>query len=42
MGSLALVSFEALLVIGNDRGRRLGDEVAHTQVLDAGQLDLPE
>lgn len=42
VGALAVVSFEALLVIGNDRGLRLGDEVAHTQVLDVGRLDLPE
>jgi hypothetical protein len=42
LGSLALLSFEGLLMIGNDHGRRLGDEVARTQVLDAGQLDLPD
>ncbi|HKW86490.1 MAG TPA: RDD family protein [Nitrospiraceae bacterium] len=36
----AIAGFEALLIIGNDRGLRLGDEIAHTQVLDAGQLDL--
>ncbi len=35
-----IITFEGLLVIGNDRGLRLGDEVASTQVLDAGQLDL--
>jgi hypothetical protein len=29
-------------MIGNEQGVRLGDEVAGTQVLDAGQLDLPE
>jgi hypothetical protein len=28
------------LVIGNEQGLRLGDEIAHTQVLDAGQLDV--
>ena len=38
----AIAGFEALLIIGNDRGLRLGDEIAHTQVLDAGQLDLRE
>jgi uncharacterized RDD family membrane protein YckC len=38
----AIVVFEALLMIGNEQGVRLGDEVAGTQVLDAGQLDLPE
>lgn len=34
--------FEALLLIGNDQGVRLGDEIARTQVLDSGQLDLAE
>lgn len=37
-GAVAL--FEILLIIGNDRGVRLGDEIAHTQVLDAGHLEL--
>lgn len=36
----AIAGFEALLIFGNDRGLRLGDEIAHTQVLDAGRLDL--
>jgi len=36
----AIVLVEALLIIGNEQGLRLGDEIAHTQVLDAGQLDL--
>ncbi len=35
----AVVAFEALLVIGNEHGLRLGDEVARTQVLDAGLLE---
>jgi hypothetical protein len=35
----AIAGFETLLIIGNDRGVRLGDEIAQTQVLDAGQLD---
>jgi RDD family len=38
----AMLSLEGLLIIGNDHGRRLGDEIARTQVLDAGQLDLPD
>jgi hypothetical protein len=42
MIAAAMVSVEALLIIGNDYGRRLGDEIARTQVLDAGQLDLPD
>lgn len=36
----AIVGFEALLIIGNEQGLRLGDEIAHTQVIEAGQLDL--
>jgi uncharacterized RDD family membrane protein YckC len=40
--AVAMVSLEGLLIIGNDHGRRLGDEIARTQVLDAGQLDLPD
>lgn len=40
--SLAIVVFESLLIIGNEQGRRLGDEVAGTQVLDAGQLVVPD
>lgn len=40
--ALAVVLVEALLIIGNEQGLRLGDELAHTQVLDAGQLDLPD
>ena len=35
-----VVGFEALLVIGNEQGHRLGDEIARTQVLDAGLLDI--
>lgn len=40
--AVAMVSLEGLLIIGNDHGRRLGDEIARTQVLDAGQLDLSD
>jgi hypothetical protein len=40
--SVAIIMFEAVLIIGNDQGRRLGDEVAGTQVLDAGRLALPD
>ena len=36
---LAITTFEALLMVGNDQGLRVGDEFAHTQVLDVGQLD---
>ena len=38
----AVVIFEALLLIGNEQGVRLGDEIAGTQVLDSGQLDFPD
>ena len=40
--SLAILAFESFLIIGNEQGRRLGDEVARTQVLDAGQLAVPD
>jgi hypothetical protein len=36
----AILSLEALLVVGNEQGRRLGDELAKTQVLESGQLDV--
>lgn len=38
--ALAITAFEGLLIVGNDQGLRLGDEMAHTQVLDGGLLDL--
>lgn len=41
MFSLVILSFEGLLILGNEQGRRLGDEVAHTQVLDDGHMDFP-
>jgi uncharacterized RDD family membrane protein YckC len=40
--SIAIVSFEGLLIVGNEQGRRLGDDIARTQVLDAGQLAVPD
>ncbi len=40
--SVAIITFEAILILGNEQGRRLGDEVAGTQVLDAGRLALPD
>ncbi|HEY6085708.1 MAG TPA: RDD family protein [Nitrospira sp.] len=40
--SAAIIGFEAVLIIGNEQGRRLGDELAGTQVLDAGCLALPD
>ena len=40
--SAAIIAFEAVLIIGNEQGRRLGDEVAGTQVLDVGRLTSPD
>jgi uncharacterized RDD family membrane protein YckC len=40
--SAAVVGFEAILIIGNEQGRRIGDELAGTQVLDAGRLAMPD
>ncbi|MGQ0810250.1 MAG: RDD family protein [Nitrospiraceae bacterium] len=40
--SSVIIAFEALLILGNDQGRRLGDAVAQTQVIDTGHLDLPD
>ena len=37
-----VLSLEALLVMGNEQGRRLGDEIAKTQVIESGQLDVPD
>jgi len=42
LASVAIVAFEGFLIIGNEQGRRLGDEVARTHVLDAGQLAVPD
>jgi len=42
LAAAVIVAFEAVLIIGNERGRRLGDELAGTQVLDVGRLALPE
>jgi uncharacterized RDD family membrane protein YckC len=40
--SAAIIVFEGVLIIGNEQGRRLGDEVAGTQVLDIGRLASPD
>jgi uncharacterized RDD family membrane protein YckC len=40
--SAAIIAFEAVLILGNEQGRRLGDEVAGTQVLDVGRLTPPD
>lgn len=38
----AITALEGLLMLGNEQGVRLGDELAHTQVLQSGQLDVRE
>jgi uncharacterized RDD family membrane protein YckC len=40
--SVAIIAFEARLILGNEQGRRFGDEVAGTQVLDVGRLVSPD
>ncbi len=40
--SASIIAFEAVLILGNVQGRRLGDEVAGTQVLDVGRLAPPD
>jgi hypothetical protein len=40
--SIAIIAFEAVLIVGNEQGRRFGDEVAGTQVLDVGRLVSPD
>ena len=40
--SVAIIAFEAVLILGNEQGRRFGDEVAGTQVLEVGRLVSPD
>ena len=40
--SIAIIAFEAVLIVGNEQGRRFGDEIAGTQVLDVGRLVSPD
>jgi len=40
--SAVIIAFEAVLIIGNEQGRRIGDELADTQVLDVGRFALPD
>ncbi|MFQ5454847.1 MAG: RDD family protein [Nitrospirota bacterium] len=35
-----IIGFELLLIIGNERGIRFGDEMAKTQVLDGEKIDI--
>ena len=42
LAAVAILIVESLLIIGNDQGLRLGDDLAKTQVLDGGQLDLQD
>jgi hypothetical protein len=40
LATLAIVGIEALLIVGNNRGLRIGDELAHTQVVDENIFDV--
>jgi hypothetical protein len=40
LGAMAILGIEALLIIGNDRGLRIGDELAHTQVVTDSIFDV--
>jgi len=39
VGTAAILGVEALLIIGNAQGLRIGDELAHTQVVDDAICD---
>lgn len=39
LGTAVIFGLEALLIIGNDRGLRIGDELAHTQVVNENIFD---
>ncbi|MBI1823918.1 MAG: RDD family protein [Nitrospirae bacterium] len=36
----AIIGFELLLMIGNEKGLRIGDELAHTQVVDSESFEI--
>ena len=40
LGTIAILGIEALLIIGNEHGLRIGDELAHTQVVDEAIFDV--
>ncbi len=40
LGTAAILGIEALLIIGNEHGLRIGDELAHTQVVDETIFDV--
>lgn len=40
LGTVAILGIEALLIIGNAYGLRIGDELAHTQVVDETIFDV--
>ena len=42
VATILVIGFEVLLIIGNEQGLRLGDDLAHTQVLDVDQFDYPD
>lgn len=39
VGTVAILGVETLLIIGNAQGLRIGDELAHTQVVDDATCD---
>ena len=40
LAAFAILALESQLIIGNEQGLQLGPDLARTQVLDGGQLDL--
>ncbi len=40
LGAAAVLGMESLLIIGNEWGLRIGDELAHTQVVDEQIFDV--
>ncbi len=40
VGTAVILGLEALLIIGNQQGLRIGDELAHTQVVDDAIFDV--
>jgi hypothetical protein len=40
LATAAVLGVEALLILGNERGLRIGDEMAHTQVIDENIFDV--
>src|SRR3989475_9852168 len=40
LGAAAVLGIESLLIIGNERGLRIGDQLTHTQVVDEQIFDV--